>query len=214
MPDYLRESLLGYLDAAAAGEPTPGGGSVSALAGALGAAMAAMAANFTIGKKRFAAVEPEVKALLDKIEAARHKLQDLTQKDTEAYAAVAAAFKLPKATPAEQEARTAAVAAACRGAMAVPLESLRACREALVATRRLAELANPNLITDVGVAALLLEAAAGGAALNVAVNLGSIGDAELAKSVRNELNSALADGAKLSLETQNAVAAALMQGAG
>jgi len=214
MTDYLRGPLESYLDAAAAGQPTPGGGSVSALAGALGAAMAAMAANFTVGKKQFAAVEPEVKGLLGKIEAARRRLQDLAQKDTEAYAAVSAAFKMPRNTADEKAARKQAIAAACRGAMAVPLEALRGCREVLVASRRLVELANPNLITDVGVAALLLEAAAAGAALNVAVNLPTMGDAELAGSVQTELNSALADCAKLSKETQDAVAAALTKGAG
>jgi len=214
MTDYLRGPLESYLDAAASGQPTPGGGSVSALAGALGAAMAAMAANFTVGKKQFAAVEPEVRGLLARIEDARRKLQDLAQKDTEAYAAVSAAFKLPRAAPDEKAARKQAVAAACRGAMAVPLEALRGCRQALAAARRLVELANPNLITDVGVAALLLEAAAGGAALNVAVNLPSIGDAELARSVQTELGSALADCARLSRETQDAVAAALVKGAG
>ena len=214
MPDHLRAPLENYLAAAASGEPTPGGGSVSALAGALGASMAAMAANFTIGKKQFAAVDAEARELLGKIEDLRKKLQELAQKDTEAYAAVGAAFKLPKKSPEEKEARTAAIAAACRGAMAVPLDALRACRESLVATRRLAEIANPNLISDVGVAALLLEAAAGGSALNVAVNLPSIGDPKLAGSVQNELNTALADCARLSKETQDLVAAALMKGAG
>jgi formiminotetrahydrofolate cyclodeaminase len=214
MPDHLRAPLENYLAAAASGEPTPGGGSVSALAGALGASMAAMAANFTVGKKQFAAVEPEARELLGKVEDLRKKLQELAQKDTEAYGAVSAAFKLPKKSPEEKAARTAAVASACRGAMAVPLESLRACRESLVATRRLAEIANPNLISDVGVAALLLEAAAGGSALNVAVNLPSIGDPQLAAAVQAELNATLADCARLSKETQDLVAAALMKGAG
>ncbi|HOX05234.1 MAG TPA: cyclodeaminase/cyclohydrolase family protein [Planctomycetota bacterium] len=214
MPDHLRAPLENYLAAAASGEPTPGGGSVSALAGALGASMAAMAANFTVGKKQFAAVEPEARELLGKVEDLRKKLQELTQKDTEAYGAVSAAFKLPKAAPEEKTARKAAIAAACRGAMAVPLEALRACRETLLATRRLAEIANPNLISDVGVAALLLEAAAGGSALNVAVNLPSIGDRELAAAVQAELNATLADCARLSKESQDLVAAALMKGAG
>ena len=213
MADYLKGPLLGYLDAAAAGTPTPGGGSVSALAGALGAAMAAMAANFTVGKKQFAAVEPEVKDLLDKIESVRRRLEAAVQKDTEVYAAVSEAFKLPRVSPAEKAARKLAVSEACRGAMAVPLDALRACREALISVRRLAELANPNLITDVGVAALLLEAAAGGAALNVAVNVPSVGDQELAAKVSAELSASLAECAKLSKETQDAVAAKMARGA-
>lgn len=209
MPDYLKGSVESYLDAAAAGQPTPGGGSASALCGALGASMAAMAANFTTGKKQFAAVEPEVRRLLETIEAARRRLQELAQKDTEAYGSVAAALKMPRATEAEKSARKAAVAVACRQAMAVPLEAMRQCRGALVAARRLAELANPNLITDVGVAALLLDAGASGASLNVAINLPSVADPALARTVQGEMESALADCARLSEEIQGVVAASL-----
>ncbi len=214
MTDYLRGSLEDYLDAATAGQPTPGGGSVSALAGALGASMAAMAGNFTTGKKKFAGVEPEVNELLETLSGARHRLQDLVQKDTEAYAGVGAAFKLPRKTDEEKAARKSAVAAACRGAMAVPLDAVRACREALVAARRLGEIANPNLITDVGVAALLLEAAAEGAALNVRVNLPSINDSATAEQVGAELQKALGECAGLARETMDLVNAAMAKGAG
>lgn len=214
MTDYLKASVENYLDAAAAGQPTPGGGSVSALAGALGATMAAMSGNFTVGKKKFAGVEEEVKALLETLSAARRRLADLAQKDTEAYGAVSEAFRMPRKTDEEKAARKAAVAAACREAMAVPLEAARTCREALVATRRLGEIANPNLITDVGVAALLLEAAAQGSALNVRVNLPSIGDSETAEQVKAEVDKALGECAELRRETMDVVNAALAKGAG
>ena len=214
MTDYLRGSVEDYLDAAASNQPTPGGGSVSALAGALGATMTAMAGNFTVGKKKYAAVEEEVKGLLEILSDARRRLSDLAQKDTEAYGAVAAAFRLPRATDEEKAARAAEVASACRGAMAVPLEVVRGCREALVASRRLVDIANPNLITDVGVAALLLDAAAGGAALNVVVNLPSIGDSELSGKVGAEIDSALTECVRLSKEIQDVVAVALSKGAG
>jgi formiminotetrahydrofolate cyclodeaminase len=214
MPDCLRMTLEDYLEAAASGQPTPGGGSVSALAGALGAAMASMAGNFTTGRKKFAAVEAEVNALLETLSAARRRLGDLVQKDTEAYAAVGAAMQLPRATPEDKAARRAAVAAASRAAMAVPLDAVRACREALVASRRMADLANPNLITDVGVAALLLEAAARGAALNVRVNLPAIGDPGAAAQVGAELDRTLAECAALAAEAVAAVRLAVEKGAG
>lgn len=214
MTDYLHVPVEDYLDAAAAGQPTPGGGSVSALAGALGTSMAMMSGNFTVGKKKFAGVEAEVKELLETLSAARRRLGDLAQKDTEAYGAVSEAFKMPRKTDNEKAARKSAVAAACREAMAVPLETVRACREALVATRRLGEIANPNLITDVGVAALLLEAAARGAALNVSVNLPSINDGETAGQVGAEMEKTLADCAQLRAETMELVDAALAKGAG
>jgi formiminotetrahydrofolate cyclodeaminase len=214
MTDYLRGTVEDYLEAASAGQPTPGGGSVSALAGALGATMAAMAGNFTVGKKKFADVEAEVNGLLEGLSAARRRLSDLAQKDTEAYAAVSEAFKMARKTDEEKAARKAAISAACREAMAVPLDAVRVCREALVATRRMAELANPNLITDVGVAAILLEAAGRGAALNVRVNLPSIRDSATTEQVSAELDTALGQCADLARESTELVAAAMAKGAG
>jgi len=214
MTDYLLMTVEDYLDAAAAGKPVPGGGSVSALVGALGATMATMAGNFTTGKKKYAAVEPEVNALLESLSALRRRLADLAQKDTEAYGALDAAMKGPKGTPEEKAARKAAIAAACRAAMAVPLDAVRACREALVASRRMAQIANPNLISDVGVAALLLESAARGAALNVLVNLPSIGDEAVTAQVGEELDKAIAECAALAADTTAAVRAALSKGGG
>jgi len=214
MTDYLRVSVEDYLDAAASGLPTPGGGSVSALAAALGATMASMAGNFTTGKKKFAAVEAEVNQLLESLSDARRRLADLAQKDTEAYGAVSEAFKLPRKSDEEKLAKRNAIAEACRGAMAVPLDAVRACREALVATRRMADLANPNLITDVGVAAILLEAAARGAALNVRVNLPGINDQDTTEQVVAELDNALSECATIAAETAAAVAGTMAGGAG
>jgi formiminotetrahydrofolate cyclodeaminase len=214
MTDYLHVSVEDYLDAAASGAPTPGGGSASALAAALGACMASMAGNFTTGKKRFAGVEAEVNELLESLSGTRRRLADLAQKDTEVYAAVSEAMKLPRGTDEEQLARRSALASACREAMAVPLDVVRSCREALVAVRRLAALANRNLISDVGVAAVLLEAAARGAALNVRVNLPGIGDEELAAQVTAELDNALAECGTIAAETSEEVAAVMAGGAG
>jgi methenyltetrahydrofolate cyclohydrolase len=205
MTDYLSTSIEDYLEVSASGSATPGGGSISALTGALGAAMASMSANFTIGKKKFAGVEEEVKNLLEVLSKARRRLTDLTQKDTTAYSAVSEAFRLPRETSAEKGTRKEAIAAACMGAMAVPLEAARCCREGLVATRRLADIANPNLITDVGVAALLLRAAAEGSALNVRINLSSIGNPETAENVSTELKSILEECARLSSESMEKV---------
>ncbi|MHC4916856.1 MAG: cyclodeaminase/cyclohydrolase family protein, partial [Planctomycetota bacterium] len=164
--------------------------------------------------KKFADVQEEVNGLLEALSSARQRLADLVQKDTEAYAAVSAAFKLPRKTDEEKRERKTAIAEACRGGMAVPLDAVRACREALVSTRRMAELANPNLITDVGVAAILLEAAARGAALNVRVNLPSINDPETTEQVAAELANALAECERLSRESMELVEAAMAGGAG
>lgn len=213
MTDCRQMSLSDYLDAAAAGQPTPGGGSVSALAGALGASMAEMAANFTAGRKKFAAVEAEVRELLAEVQRARRELLDAVQADTRAYAAVAAALSMPRQTEEQKAARRQALSAACRAAMAVPLEAVHACCRAMAAARRLAETANPNLISDVGVAALLLEAAAKGAALNVVVNLPSIGDEALSAEVGAEVEAALGECVQLGGQTVQLVQQAMRGGA-
>jgi formiminotetrahydrofolate cyclodeaminase len=121
---------------------------------------------------------------------------------------------MPRKSDEEKRERKQAISEACRGAMAVPLDAVRACREALVSTRRLAEIANPNLITDVGVAAILLEAAARGAALNVRVNLPSINDSATTDQVESELENSLAECANLSRESMDLVTAAMAKGAG
>jgi len=210
---YVERPLGDYIDEAASNAPTPGGGSVGALAAALGTTMASMAANFTVGKKKYADVEPEVKELLAKLDAARARLVQATQRDTEAYACVGAAYSLPKATDDEKAARKAAIQSALRTAMEPPHEALRAAVEALVSTRRLLDIANRNLITDVGVAALLLEAGARSAWLNVAVNLNGIDDEALVANTRSSCEAALEQAATLARETVEGVDAALAKGA-
>ncbi len=202
---YISRPLQEYLDEAASNRPTPGGGSVSSLAAALGSTMASMAANFTVGRKKFSEVEPQVKELLARLDEARAKLLDAMQLDTEAYAAVGAAYSGPKTTDEEKAARREAIQKALKGAMEPPLASVRASLEALRATRGLLDVANPNLITDVGVAAVLLEAAARGAYLNVAINLKSIKDADLVEKTRAEAVSALEEAKRLEGEVASGV---------
>ena len=211
---YIGRAMREYLDEAASNAPTPGGGSVSALAGALGTTMASMAGNFTTGKKKFREVEDEVKGLLGKLDAARAELLRGMQSDTKAYAGVGAAYKMPKGTDEEKAARREAIQKALEVAMQPPLEAMRSCVEAMRATRRLLEIANPNLITDVGVAALLLEAAARGAHLNVAVNLSGLKDEALVSKTGEECAGMLEEAARLAAEVTEGVNAALEKGAG
>ena len=206
---YINRPMRDYIDEAASNAATPGGGSVSALAAALGTTMASMAANFTTGKKKFAEVEGQVKELLAKLDAARSRLLGEMQRDTEAYAGVGAAYAMPKATDEEKVKRKVSIQKALEDAMAPPLEALRASVEALRATRGLLDIANPNLITDVGVAAILLEAAARGAQLNVAINLKSIKDEKLVEKTRAEVASALEEAKRLEGEVAEGVAAAI-----
>jgi len=184
---YKDEPLRRYIEDASSNAPTPGGGSVSALAGALGSTMACMAANFTLGQKKFAAVEPRVAAILETLETGRDHLLQLMQDDTEAYGEVSAAYALPKDTAEQKEQRTETIQAALKTAMAVPLDTVRQCADLLASLPELAEIGNPNLISDVGVAAILLEAALRGAKLNVDINLAYMKDEELVASIRTEV---------------------------
>jgi formiminotetrahydrofolate cyclodeaminase len=175
--NYISEPLCVYLDDAAGNKPAPGGGSVSACAGALGAALVGMVCNLTRGREKFAAVEAEMTRLVEASEAARGRLQQLLQDDTTAYNGVIDAYKLPKDTPEEQAARKEAVQAGLKVAADVPLEICRVAVEVCRLSRVAAGLGNPQAVTDAGIGAILGEAAVVGAALNVRINLGSITDA-------------------------------------
>ena len=186
---YLDGPIREYLDDSASGKSAPGGGSVSALAGALGASMASMACNFTVGKKKFADVEDRVKEILALCEKNRGKLLELMDADVSEYSKVTAAYGMPKETDEEKAARKAAIQEALKAAMAVPLEAFRACNEVIQSLKNLVDIANPNLISDVGVAAMLCTAGLDGAKLNVEINLAFLKDEELVARVREEIDS-------------------------
>ena len=206
---YLYGTVRSYAEAASSGQPTPGGGSVAALAGALGMTMGCMAANFTVGKKKFKAVEPEVQQLLAACLRARDDLLRLMDEDTKAYAAVSAAYAMPKQTPEEAAARTAMIQKALVVAMDSPLQVVRTCRSALEPIARLAEVANPNLISDVGVATILAEAALRAAKLNVEINLQSLEDKALSSATRSEVERAAEEARAIARQTMEKVVRAI-----
>ena len=174
---YCSEPLQVYLDDAAANKPAPGGGSVSACAGALGAALVSMVCNLTRGREKFADVEAEMTTLVEASEAARGRLEQLLQEDTTAYNGVITAYKMPKETVEEQAARGRAIQDGLIVAADVPLEICRVAVEVCRLSKVAAGLGNPQAVTDAGIGAILGEAAVVGAALNVRINLGSITDA-------------------------------------
>lgn len=203
--NYLEKPLRDYVETAASGQPTPGGGSVSALAGALGVTMAEMAANFTLGKEKFRDVAPQVMELLAALTDARVKLLDLMGKDIAAYGEVSSAYALARGTDEEKAARTQAIQEALAVALGAPLEAMRVAAAALAATRRLVDVANPNLISDVGVAAELLLGALRGARLNVDVNLAYLKDEDLIGRSRREADGLEAEARRLHDETVDVV---------
>ena len=187
---YASEPLQTYLDHAASNRPAPGGGSVSACVGALGAALVSMVCNLTLGKEKFADVEAEIQKVVEGTEDCRARLEKLLQEDTTAYSGVIQAYKLPKETDEEIKARKAAVQAGLIVAANVPLDICKVAVEVCRWSKTAAELGNPGAVTDAGIGAILGEAAVVGGALNVQINLGSIEDCdyvETAQKVIDEL---------------------------
>jgi len=183
------KTVKDLLDAFASPAPTPGGGSASALAGAMSAALLEMVAAMP----KTAHGTPEDRAALDRIHpqlaALRAEMVRLIDRDSAAYDEVVAAYRLPKSTDAEKAARKTAVGKAMRLATDVPLETARAAGALIAHSRIVAEHGNPNAKSDAGVAESLARTAFEGARLNVETNLDGTGDAGYAAEVRAELAS-------------------------
>ena len=165
-----------FLAAVAAPTPTPGGGSVSALAGALSAALSRMVAGLARGKTGYEGVETELAQIETRGNVIQGRLEELIDEDARAYEAVIAAMRLPKSSEKEKAARVGAMQAAYRKATEVPLETMERCVEALELAEASVKKGNRSATTDAAVAILLAEAAIRGASLNCAVNLASIRD--------------------------------------
>jgi glutamate formiminotransferase/formiminotetrahydrofolate cyclodeaminase len=176
-----------FLDQLAAGTAAPGGGAAAAYSGAMAAALVSMVARLTLTKKKYAAVAPQMQAVLDQSEALRADLTRAADEDAAAFVAVMAAMQLPKNTPEEQTARAAAIQAGYAQAIAVPLRVARAAVAALGLAATAAEIGNLNAISDAGSAGYLAQAALHGAALNVRANATELSDRTAAEGWLNEL---------------------------
>jgi len=174
------------LAALASSEPTPGGGTAAAITGAMGASLLVMVTGLAKSRSN----TDDEKAALAKARAALQPIADrllaLADADTVAFNAVMDAYRLPKGTDADKAARTVAIQAALHGATVAPLDTLRACVEAIDHGRAVASHGNRAAASDVGVAVGLLKAAADGAAANVRINLTSLKDQAFVASTSDE----------------------------
>jgi formiminotetrahydrofolate cyclodeaminase len=171
----------------ASANPTPGGGSASALAGAMAAAMVEMSCNLTVGREKYQAVEAEMQTVLARATELREKLLAAVDEDTEAFDVVSRAYKMPKGTEEEKTQRTAAIQQALKRASEVPLGVAQASAELAQLAAIAQEKANPNVASDARVARLLAEAARDGAAANVEINISSLTDTEYVNWLRDGL---------------------------
>ncbi len=170
------ETVDGFMSRVASAQPTPGGGSVAAHAGALGAALAQMVAGLTAGKTKYAAVDEEMQQIALQASVLRRALTQLVERDAASYDAVRTAHQLPRETEAEQIRRANAIRTALMHAAEVPLESARTAVDVAALAAALAERGNRSAVSDACVAALMAEAACKGAVFNVRINVASLDD--------------------------------------
>ena len=202
-------TLTSYLALLGSDAPAPGGGSASALLGAQGAALAAMVAALTIGKKKYPDDQALCEEVYEKATSLREALLSQVDRDTEAFALVSAAFRLPKESDEEKAARKKAIADATLVATKAPFETMMLCRDTLALTASLVGHSNQNAASDLGVSALNLIGGVKGAWLNVLINLGGLEDEALAKELKEKGEKAVEEAEKAADAIYQAVVASL-----
>jgi formiminotetrahydrofolate cyclodeaminase len=200
-----RKTMRTFLDEVASVSPAPGGGSVAALAGALGAALTSMVCHLTVGKKKYADVQDEMKKVLEQSEHLRVQFTECIERDTTAFNKVMEAFALPKDTDPQKALRGAAIREATKEATLVPLEVMKHCIDALALAQAVASKGNANSVSDAGVSAFMLHAALEGAALNVRINLNGLNDPEFVGWKTDEVQSLRSTSALVLEEIQSIV---------
>lgn len=177
MSDVTSEMRIGdFVEALAAGTSTPGGGGAAAVTASIAAALISMVINFTVGRKKYAAVEEEMQAYLAQLATLRAELLDLADADVKAFTAVAATYAMPKETDDEKAARSAAMQEGLKGATLVPYDTAEKCLALLLIAAPVAEKGNVNVVSDAATAINLAQGALLSAIVNVDINLKSIKD--------------------------------------
>jgi methenyltetrahydrofolate cyclohydrolase len=205
----IKKNVEEFIQVTASGEPTPGGGSISALAGSLGAALTRMVGNLSFGKKAYEELSDENKAKLEEnfkvLEEKMGTLTEIIDTDSTAFDGVMKAFKMPKSTDEEKKARSEAIQAGYKEALEVPLNCGEICLDVLELQKEFAHYGNINAITDIGVGALLAYTGLEGALLNVKINLQSIKDEAYVKETQDKVEKLLNDGKELKEELMKIV---------
>lgn len=190
-----------FIEELASAAPTPGGGGASAYAGALASALASMVGNLTVGKKTYAAVESQVQVSLAQLDQLRQRLLTLIDEDARAFEPLAAVYRMPKATLADQAARNAALQQALIAASDVPLAIMQACADVIDQADFLARNGSRLAQSDAGAAAVLAKAAVVAASLNVYINVSSMADEQLAHEYRTRADALIRDASQRADET-------------
>jgi len=209
MTEMKDNSVQNYLDTLASKNATPGGGSAAALMGAQAAALVSMVCNLTIGKPKYAEVEMQMQALLEKSENLRETLTSMIKADVDVFNRLMATYALPKETIEEKDTRSSAIQAVLKDATNVPLACAKACAEVIALCKIAAENGNTAVISDAGVGVMSGYAALKSAALNVYINAASLKDKEFAAQKLAELEIVLSGAEIVSQEIYEVVKARL-----
>jgi formiminotetrahydrofolate cyclodeaminase len=183
----LSNSIGNFTELVAAGTPAPGGGSVAAYCGVLAASLGQMVCNLTIGKQKYAEAEPRLRAVRSELEGLGARLRELIAEDAASFEAVLRAYRLPKDSDEQKAERAAQIQIALQGAVDVPVETAQRGFDILRLLGELADIGNPNALSDVAVGARLAQVAIRGASYNISVNLDSISDRVAADTTREQM---------------------------
>ena len=193
----IKEQVIqDFLDVLSSKEPVPGGGGASALCGAVGNALGQMVANLTVGKKKYAEAEPEVKEHLEKMVKLQAEFTALADDDAKVFAPLAKAYSLPSETEEQKAYKAEVMETNLLAASAVPLQSMEKSMQMLTILDRLADIGSRMAVSDVGVAVQSTRAALLGAAMNVYINTKSMKDRNKAEELNNSANKMIEEGSR------------------
>jgi glutamate formiminotransferase/formiminotetrahydrofolate cyclodeaminase len=199
----VQKPTYDFVDEVSRDTPAPGGGSVAALAGALGAALGAMVANLSVGKGEYDHRYQELCSLSDRAQELKDALVRGVDEDTQAFDAVIAGMRMPKDTPEEKEVRARAIQDGYKAATLVPLTTVEQCRDTLQICLEMVQMAPEEMMSDVGTGALVARAGLIGAAYNVRINLKSIEDEGFCQEMTGRLKGVLEEGERLARDVES-----------
>jgi formiminotetrahydrofolate cyclodeaminase len=186
LTDYTCTDFTGML---ASKQPVPGGGGAAALAGALASSLCLMVGNYTVGKKKYAKYEEDVRHIMEKAEKLRTRLLGLIDEDADAFEPLSRAYGIPKTDPSREDVLEKATLNACRA----PLEMVRCCSEVIDLLREMLVKGSVMLVSDIGCGASLGRAAMESAAMNVFINTSALQNRKQADKLETEVNNLLRD---------------------
>ena len=205
MASMVDKPCKDFIEVLASKAPVPGGGGAAAMGGAIGMALSNMVGNLTIGKKKYADVEPEVKDLLEKGYKIISELETLVDKDAEVFEPLSKAYGLPKNTPEEIKFMEETMEKCSKIACSVPMEIIRKAYEGIKIHQRMGEIGSMLAISDVGCGVVFMKAALISGKLNVIINLNTIKDQDFVRSTKEEMDRLVDEGCKIADETLNLV---------